>query len=417
MDKDLDLEKMARTLKSRGFHHFEIYRETTTRAAVYCHDRTHYVNLSRAGGTAVAALKNDVTHHFTTAGPLTGTEESPTESPKKFSGILDFYRSQLPPGQQTLPVMEYRDEVRSYEVLRSDDEIIRHGHDEMASVTLNRAGQRVEWHRRSIEAVLLDLERRPSALATAFQNESIQPVRWPLPEGELPTVFSSRAVAKLMKPMIRLCEADHRLGRDYFLDAIGELPSWLSLADVAPTERESFDFQGVVKKNLVLVEKGRISRLACDRAFAAEIASAPTGHARRASYVSPVGIGLWNVSLAQSGLPSPKDGELLAEMGNGIYIGELDLLSFSPKKATCRVLLKEGRLVHHGELGESLEPIAMDVPLSSVLHHCVALGPKPETTGLLMSKASGNHVTEISTSAALSAAVPYPGSVPRSHYW
>lgn len=73
--------------------------------------------------------------------------------------------------------------------------------------------------------------------------------------------------------------------------------------------------------------------------------------------------------------------------------------------------------MHHGELGEYLEPATIDLPLTSLLQSCTALGPVHRSRGFRINKPQGHHITEVSTPDLMTADVPFPGQVPSSHYW
>jgi len=431
----LDLGRIAKSLRSKGYDRFEIFAEISHRTLVKHQDRNDSVQLCRSGGISVQGSLNGSTHYFNTsdfstagvlksiAGEKPGPLSAPvkphyeTRHPQKFVQLTEFYRSLSSASHEVSPLLTYEEEFREFEVLSSDDDQPSRGEDEKVHLNLQwyspkeRKLFRIPWHRRSVEGLLSDLSGEP-ALRQTFYHYLAPPVRWPLPSGEVDTVWSSLAFSKLLLPLIRLCEADQNFGNDNFWEKTGPLPDWFSLSD-SPEENARCDFQGVARKPTPLVEKGKLARFACNRGLAGELNCLPTGHGRRESFTSPVGVGLWNAKV-----DGPRtDHSLVEALGNGIFVGDIELLGWQPSRALCRVLLREGRLVHHGELGEYLEPLAIDIALPRLLHSCAALGPIAQSRGFRISKPQGRHITEVSTPDALTAALPYPGQVPPSHYW
>lgn len=433
MLKELDLRRIAKSLQAKGFRQFEVYAEQSRKTSAEYFDRSDRVSLVSGGGISIRALGREQVHYFSTTdfstaaiiGAIEGKTEKPRaakkepfviQSPQKFVLLTEFYRS-LFNGTAMIPTLVYEEEIRKFEVVSSEDEAVSSGGDERAQLRLQwysaKEGRyyQVPWYRRSIEGLLADLSTEAS-LRQAFENFLAPPVRWPIPSGEVNTVWSSLAAAKLLLPLMRLCEADQNFGADNFWEKNDNLPSWFSLTDF-PDANAGCDYQGVPRAKLSLVESGKLKRFACDRNLAFELDCQPTGHGRREKFNSPVGVGLWNAKvegpLAET--------SLLEQLGNGIYVGDLDLVGWHPHHAVARVVLKEGRLVHHGEVGEYLEPAVIDLPVTSLLRASSALGPVQRSRGFRINKPQGHHITEVSTPDLLTNAVPYTGSVPASHYW
>lgn len=434
MLRELDIRRIAKSLQAKGFRQFEVYAEQSRRTSAEYFDRSDRVTLISGGGISVRAMGREQVHYFSTTdfstaaiiGAIEGKSEKARpakkepfviHSPQKFVQLTEFYRSLFNSTHTVIPTLVYEEEIRRFEVVSSENETVSNGGDERAQLRLQwyspKEGRyyQVPWYRRSIEGLLSDLSTE-STLRQAFQSFLAPPVRWPIPSGEINTVWSSLSTAKLLLPLMRLCEADQNFGSDNFWEKNDNLPSWFSLTDF-PDANSGCDYQGVPRAKLSLVESGKLKRFACDRHLAFELNCPPTGHGRREKFNSPVGVGLWNAKLE-----GPKNEEpLLEKLGNGIFVGDLDLVGWHPHHAVARVLLKEGRLVHHGELGESLEPATIDLPIASLLRAFTALGPVHRTRGFRINKPQGHHITEVSTPDLMTASVPFPGSVPAAHYW
>lgn len=434
MLKELDLRRIAKSLTAKGFRQFEVYAEQSRLTHAEYFDRADRVSLTSGGGISVRAIGREQVHYFSTtdfstAGIISAIEskaershthkKEPTfvHSPQKFVLLTEFYRSLFNPSHAVIPTLAYEEEIRKFEVVSSEDEKVSFGGDERAQLRLQwyspKEGRyyHVPWYRRSIEGLLSDLSTE-SSLHQAFQSFLAPPIRWPIPSGEINAVWSSLATAKILLPLMRLCEADQNFGADNFWEKNEGLPSWFSLSDT-PDEKGGCDYQGVPRAELKMVESGKLKRFACDRNLAFELNCTPTGHGRRERFNSPVGVGLWNARL-----DGPRNEEpLLEKMGNGIFVNDLDLIGWHPHQAVARVTLKDGRLVHHGELGEYLEPATVDLPLSSLLKAFTAMGPVYRTRGFRIFKPQGYHITEVSTPDLMTTSIPFAGTVPASHYW
>lgn len=437
MLRELDLERIAKVLRAKGHSHFEIYAELTQRTVLTHFDRTESARTLQTGGLALRTFQGNESYHFetthlSTAGvlaALAGKMPPPSEAAKKevtpraarpsHKGVTvsEFYRSLQSPALVIAPTLTVEEETRRFEYFCTEMSEPQAGRDEQASLLLQwrapggREPQRITWYRRSLEGLLQDLARHP-LLRQEVARSLAPPTRWPMPQGELDTVWSASAFAKLCLPLVRQCEADRRwYGEETDLENL-LLPDWFSLSDV-PESEQAVDFQGIRRHRTPLIEKGLPARLACDRSSARELRCAPTGHARRESYHSAASIGVWNAELEGPRVEKP----LLDRLGNGLYIEDIELLGWLPQSGSCRVRLKEGRLVHQGELGEYLEPTTVDLPLPRLLHSCAALGASAQRTGFRIAKSQGRHLTEITTPDALTASIPFSGSVPASHYW
>lgn len=114
------------------------------------------------------------------------------------------------------------------------------------------------------------------------------------------------------------------------------------------TMQMPFDAEGVATCEKALIKNGVLKTLLYDLTYAAKAGKAPTGNAARGSIADPVSISPYCLRIA-AGNESPE--ELLAKLGNGIYINELKGLHAGADAVTGDFSIESaGFLVENGKL-------------------------------------------------------------------
>lgn len=114
------------------------------------------------------------------------------------------------------------------------------------------------------------------------------------------------------------------------------------------TMQMPFDAEGVATAEKPLIEKGVLKTLLYDLTYAAKAGKTSTGNAARGSIADPVSISPYCLRIA-AGDDTPED--LLAKLGNGIYINELKGLHAGADAVTGDFSIESaGFLVENGKL-------------------------------------------------------------------
>ncbi|MEB3299954.1 MAG: TldD/PmbA family protein [Candidatus Sericytochromatia bacterium] len=105
----------------------------------------------------------------------------------------------------------------------------------------------------------------------------------PLAPGHYPVVLEAAAVADLVRmfPWMAFNALDYLEGRHFALDRVGERffdPKLTIVDDIVEVPGLPFDYEGVPRQRVPLIEEGRFVGLVHDRSTAARAGVAPTGH-------------------------------------------------------------------------------------------------------------------------------------------
>jgi predicted Zn-dependent protease len=351
-------------------------------------------------------------------GPIPVVDAAHTED--KFTFLTTFARQLWndvsPVG---MPAVTYEDS-RRYTLTADSEGTLITGSEEQASIVaewlMETEGKlvrrRAEHHRHDIESLLNDLKASPR-LRERILNALADRQRWPAPQGPVPVLWSSLVFAKLNGLFLRAFEGDTFLAGRSFLSSAQGLPFRYRIEEsIAPASAPT-DHEGATRRTLVLLQDGKPRGLACNRHIAEQMGVASTGHARRTSYRDPATIALWAPRL----IAEPTEDDLLGPMTQGLYVDDIEVLSFHTATGDIRFRLSEACLVHHGEKGEPIEPVLIDAHLPTLLQDCHQFSAATDVTGLRQCKAGQDFIVEITAPAALSLPLDIPGSVPPSNYW
>ncbi len=410
----LDVETLLAKARDQQLESVEIYSEIAHTLTLCFTGKSDAIHHCTRRGSALRGMRKGIAQHWTqdsvdasTSFPLDLFEHATTLLQSARSAF-SIQNEQLSPPRVTATLSK-----RTYSVTRLSEET-KQGTEETAEL---RAEWKVGnapyfWERaRASLAGLAQETAAPDGLAASVRASLTPTTRWPAPMGEVPILWSARAVGRLQLLFLQAFEGDRVLGGMSFLSELS-LPVALrfTVVDRPPIQA---DHEGSTRKQMILFKKGKPTGLACNTRVAHELDVAPTGHARRASFDSPATIGFWHPHLEGDAL---SDG-LLAQMDRGISVKDLEVEAFNPATGQVSLKLTRAYLVHQGCEGELMEPVRLSMPLLTILESFQNFERVSETTGIAVGKAHQKMFTELTAPAALSAPIPFPGSVPAGHYW
>jgi len=302
-----------------------------------------------------------------------------------------------------------------FEVRRAGQEVQR-GLEEGASLEVEwgvKEKNRVQTFRetsarRDWQELLEDL--KPTAWLTERIASTLRPAPvWPVPDGDIPIFWSSRAVAKICLPFVRAFEGDRLLEGESLLSHWPKDALLPFLIEESPAC--SIDHEGQPTKPLLLFDGRRPRALLVDKTLAAAFSVDSTGHARRRSYREKNHVLSWAAEIvsqveALEGLPEW-----------GLSVRDVDLTSIDPRSGSVHLCLRDARLVHQGVEGEAIEPVTLEIFLVDLLRSWRAFSKSPDIYGQLLYKDQMGYLSELKAPAALSPRVRLPGRVPPQHYW
>jgi len=232
---------------------------------------------------------------------------------------------------------------------------------------------------------------------------------WPVPDGDIPIYWSSRAVAKICLPFLRAFEGDSLLdGNSLLVDWPKDIALPFTIEETPAT---SVDHEGQLTKPIRLFDGRRPRALLVDKALAGSFAVESTGHARRGTYREKNQVLSWGAEIVAAV-------DTIATLPDwGISVRDVDLSEVNSRTGRLSIRLRDARLLHHGTEGEAIEPITLEISLVDLMRSWRAFSKDTETFGQLLSKHAAFHLTELKAPAALSPQVRLQGQVPPEHYW
>ncbi len=236
--------------------------------------------------------------------------------------------------------------------------------------------------------------------------------KWPLPEGEVPILISSRALSKILLHLVRGLEADNLLLSRSFLN--NENPSrkfCFSLLECPRKDQK--DQEGEKTKQFALIQEGKFTGLATNQSVAKELELPRTGHGRRMSYRCKPQIALYHSIL----VPKVTTPFTFQSLQKAIWIEDLEIDFFNSKTTFCKLHIPRSKLIHHGDFGENLEAWNWEISLLDLLESVSEFSNQETLHGFSTLKDSSVLPTQITCPDALSTGLPLPGSVPQAYYW
>jgi predicted Zn-dependent protease len=317
------------------------------------------------------------------------------------------------------PALQYEESIKYFEVAH-EATTLRGGVEESAELSagwiLCAHGQKERHHfercSSSIEGLFQELKAQELGAAVRRSLASVAP--WPAPQGEIPILWSARALSKIQLQFLRAFEGDLVLGNLSFLTDL-RLPVSLPFAveDRPDTERLACDNEGSPRRTVTVFNQGRPKALACNNRIAQQLAVPSTGHCRRQSFQSAPTVGFWNPRVvAFETAPQFERG-----LDWGLSVHDVDVLHHDLATGEITLRLRDTCLVHQGEEGEPVESVVIKANLIGLLQSLEHFSADSQTIGLSVIKNQQKFITEVSTPRAISRPLLIPGTVPTSHYW
>jgi predicted Zn-dependent protease len=441
MLEKMDLERVFKAARQAGYVDTEVYAETRTQARVEFRDRIEDVRCATIRGLSLRCFDGQFTRQFFThridtggllevlgasGGVTADSAESllpnalqPAGLPDRVSRLSALFKGTLlGPGDAIRhPVLTFEENVKYFEVAH-DPKSLRGGVEETAELSISwLVGQEKRLHTfercgTSIEGLLRELGSPDLAAAVRRSAASVAP--WPAPQGEIPILWSARALSKIQLQFLRAFEGDLVLGNLSFLT---ELPLPVSLPfaveDRPDTDRLACDNEGSPRRPVTVFNQGRPKALACNNRIARQLAVASTGHCRRQSFQTAPTVGFWNPRVVAHRTEDRPESAL----DWGLSVRDVDVVDHDLATGEITLRLRETYLVHQGEEGEPVESVVIRANLIDLLERLEEFSVESETVGLRVTKNQQRFITEVSTPRARSRPLPIPGTVPPSHYW
>lgn len=448
MIERIDVDRIFRTAKLKGYLRSEIYCEASDFSFVRLRGQDVTASLRTVEGISLRFFDGQRHLHLTTHDISTGAllellgSSDPIELPggsdpnsatgigcpvpasgmseKKVKHLLSFSKNlRKDPPIHNLTI-EYQDQVKWFEVV--------HPSGSFGSGREDAATLKAQWQIESA-AGILRCEKQCSSASIAYFLETIEKTMrlgtciskslerqnpWPAPSGEIPVLWSCDAVSKLMLPLLRAFEGDLVVANLSFLSHQDlDLGLCFSLDDVADTESLPYDHEGTKRKCLSLLHRGRANAILCDNWIAEQLGGVSTGHCRRESFRALPTLGAWRAEIEGNHTSD----SILQKMDWGISVGDVEIQQFNPVNTEMIVQLREISLIHHGEEGEAVEPVTLEINLLKLLRSLTLFSSGRTNLGLNVSKHHQQFVVEIMAPEALSEGLAIAGKVPLQHYW
>ncbi len=213
------------------------------------------------------------------------------------------------------------------------------------------------------------------AVERALEKRGARPVS----SGRYAVVLDARAAVDLLEAFSPVFSAKRAQdGLSLLRDKEGEdvAAQAVTLLDDALMEEGfasmPFDAEGVPAKTTPVIEQGKLITLLYNRESARKAGHALTGHAERGSYRSAVGTSPSNFYIR----PGEKDVDaLLSEMGDGLYITELEGLHAGVNSVSGDFSLSaRGHAIHNGEKAHAVEQIVVSGNFFELLRRVAFVG-------------------------------------------
>ncbi len=204
---------------------------------------------------------------------------------------------------------------------------------------------------------------------TAYQMAYRGMKKTDIPTGVYPLILSPLAVATfLISPLTEALNAEAVQNQMSFLgSALHEplFPSFISIQDDPHIPHqigsESFDAEGTSTRPTVIIDKGVLTTFYHNSYTAHKANLESNGHATRANYSSPIGIGNTNIVISNVN-SSPAMDDMIAEIPKGIYF---EYTGDSPNLITGDFsgLIMTGYVIDKGVIGPALKEALLGINL------------------------------------------------------
>ncbi|MBI4403111.1 MAG: hypothetical protein HY537_03065 [Deltaproteobacteria bacterium] len=441
----LDLDRIFASARHKGFGSCEIYCETTTQSLIQFSGKSEDTRFHGHSGVGLR-LDNGRASRFLKTTEMTTqailkllgeeadgcTQETfmpeSTEKPKadqtltaekRASRLSQWCKEILCDERKILqPCLRYDDKIQTFEMVNSMGQTGK-GQEQTAQMVVRWAVESKEteqpFHARisrtSINSFFEALDNNP---IESQIRRSLKNTKWPVPCAHLPVLWMPTALSKIMLPFIRAFEGDLVLHNLSFLtDYQFPIPLSFSIVDLATGDNFPTDHEGSPRRAMVLFDEGRPRGLTCNIHIAEQLNVKSTGHCRRESFACPPTIGVWTPSIQSS----ETEHALEQNMERGLCIHDVEVTHFDPATTMLRLICPDTELVHHGELGESVQTFELEIGLLDLLRSLKTFSKQQSIIGHAIAKSNQRLFCDMTVPQAFSESLPIPGTVPASHYW
>jgi predicted Zn-dependent protease len=198
------------------------------------------------------------------------------------------------------------------------------------------------------------------------------------PEGEMPVVLESRAAGMLVHEAVgHILEADNHQVKGIG-GLLGEMIASGSFSLVQNCKAgglASFDDEGNMPSEQILIENGKVVSLLTDRRSADVLNMPMTGNARRENYNFEPLVRMWKI---ESPKGTASNEELLSDILIGLYIKRLSdgIVSLSRRHFVFPVA--EGYLIRNGQIAEAVSNVEIAGATPDFLKRIVSVGSERE---------------------------------------
>ena len=244
----------------------------------------------------------------------------------------------------------------------------------------------------------------------AVERSVFHKPNWPAPSGNLPVLWSSRAVAKIVQAFLQTFEGDRVLTNQSFLNS---WPETIQLSfGLEESPQIAIDAEGTPTKPRTVFDGVRPKTLFVNQQLAEKMQVPPTGHCRRTSLEAAPTLAFWNARVTAK--KTLCDSHTL---DCGISVKDIEIVSFDPQTGNMTIRFTDSYLLHLGQEGERIEPLSFETSLLDILGSWTSFSSEEQMTGLKLVKGAQELLTEINTPDAISHRFFIPGQVPAAHYW
>lgn len=233
---------------------------------------------------------------------------------------------------------------------------------------------------------------------------------WPLPNGKLPVRWSSSVSASFVRCFLQCLESDELRMGSFVGRHVGTFDFAFTLADDPPFKTDS---EGTATSPRTILANGKIRSLATNSLESEWMEIPKTGHARQTSMDDPSVPGFWNVHV----VPHEERIQAAESPNWGIHVSDILIRRFDLCSGMLSFSIPTPRLIHEGAVGEPLEPLSLELPISELLGSWSAFSGSSLPSGFVNLKNGQRYCTQIHCPTTLSEHFPIPGSVPIQHYW
>lgn len=301
----------------------------------------------------------------------------------------------------------YEETIRSF-LFASSNKGSHQGHETFASFAATFLAHKGDQVRRftihrgrtSIDALLNDLEQ--TLITREYIDRALQHP-WPAPQGPVNILWSASSVAKFLLHFFYQLESASG-SQESFEGYKQRFPQLAFQVIDNWKQGNRIDVEGRDRKESLIIDGGHVPCLFNEHF---------SGFSRRSSPRDFPITAPWEPALF--GLE--RDSDILAQLGNGLFVREIEITSFKPISGVISFKIAEASLVHQGVEGELIEPVKIECSLLDLFHTFKLFSDSTKPHPLTWSKSGQNLFVEVSTPEAISPSFEFPGTVPLSHYW